>query len=63
VYPSELARIVNQVGNPAMLEGKRFFPLTGTPIWKMERIKTLFAVCDPEPFTVAIWIEKSLTLV
>ena len=28
-YPSLLARIRNQVGCPAMLEGKRFFPLTG----------------------------------
>jgi hypothetical protein len=27
--------MVYQVGKPAMFEGKRFFPDTGTPIWKM----------------------------
>jgi hypothetical protein len=36
-----------------MLEGKRFLPLHGTPIWKMERISMLFAVWLPEPLTVA----------
>ena len=44
-----------------MFDGKRFFPETGTPIRKMARIRTLFAVCDPEPFAVATWREKSLT--
>src|SRR5258705_3141365 len=44
-----------------MLDGNRFFPLTGTPIWKMARINTAFAVWLPEPLTVATWMLKSLT--
>src|SRR6185295_13720843 len=59
--PSREARIVNQVGKPWMFDGKRFFPETGIPIWKMERIRMLFEDMDPEPFAVATWIEKSLT--
>ena len=55
------ARIVNHVGSPWMFDGKRFFPETGTPIWKMERMSTLFAVCEPEPFAVATCSEKSFT--
>src|SRR5689334_8367095 len=45
-----------------MLEGNRFFPLTGMPIWKIARSSTLFAVWLPEPFTVATWRLKSLTI-
>src|SRR5262245_15722615 len=63
IHPSLLARIVNQVGSPAMFEGNRFFPLTGMPIWKMARSRTLFAVWLPEPLTVATWMLKSLTTV
>ena len=44
-----------------MLDGNRFLPETGTPIWKMERMSTVLAVWLPEPFTVATWILKSLT--
>src|SRR6266852_3722072 len=62
IQPSLFARIVNQVGRPAMFEGNMFFPLTGTPIWKMERIRTLFDDCDPEPLTVATWMVQSLTM-
>src|SRR5438067_777190 len=62
VQPSLFARMVNQVGRPAMLEGNMFFPLTGTPIWKIERIRTLFDDCDPEPLTVATWMVQSLTM-
>jgi hypothetical protein len=32
------------------------------PIWKMERIRTLFEDWLPEPLTVATWMEKSLTI-
>ena len=53
IQPSLLARMVNQVGSPAMLEGKRFLPLTGTPIWKMVRMRILLADWEPEPLTVA----------
>src|SRR5690242_15871809 len=42
-----------------MLEGKRFLPDTGTPIWKMARRSVVFAVWLPEPLTVATWIVKS----
>ncbi len=61
IQPSFEARMVNQVGSPAMFEGNRFFPLTGMPIWKMARSSTLFAVWLPEPLTVATWMLKSLT--
>ena len=44
-----------------MFEGNRFFPLTGTPILKMERMRTLLEDWLPEPLIVATWIEKSLT--
>ena len=43
-----------------MFEGKRFFPLTGTPIPKMLFSRTLLADCEPEPFTVATLMLKSL---
>src|SRR5512135_1092366 len=58
--PSLEARIVNQVGRPWMLEGKRFLPETGIPIWKIARMRMLLEDCDPEPLAVATWIEKSL---
>ncbi len=59
-YPSLLARMVYQVGRPAMFEGNRFLPLTGTPIPKMLFSRTLLADCEPDPFTVATWMLKSL---
>src|ERR1039457_4911008 len=52
--------MVNQVGNPAMFEGNRFFPEIGTPIWKILRSKTVFELCDPDPFTVATWMLMSV---
>ena len=61
MYPFLLARMVYQVGSPAMLEGNIFLPETGTPIWKMVRSRTVFALWEPEPFTVATWMLKSLT--
>jgi hypothetical protein len=45
--------MVNQVGRPAMFDGKRFLPETGIPIWKMALKRTVFAVWLPDPFTVA----------
>src|SRR6266511_3350370 len=59
--PSLEARTVNQVGRPWMLEGKRFLPETGIPIWKIARIRMLFEDMLPDPLAVATWIEKSLT--
>src|SRR5450759_4572751 len=53
--------MVYHVGKPAMFDGNRFLPETGTPIWKIVRNRTVLADCDPEPFTVATWREKSLT--
>jgi hypothetical protein len=38
-----------------------FFPETGTPMRKIDRMRMLFADWLPEPFTVAIWTEKSFT--
>src|SRR5262245_37697580 len=54
--------MVYQVGRPAMLEGKRFLPLTGTPILKIARMRVLLAVWLPERLTVAATIAKSLTI-
>ena len=58
--PSLEARIVNHVGRPWMLEGKRFLPETGIPIWKIDRIRIVFEDWLPDPLAVATWIEKSL---
>ena len=55
--------MVYQVGSPAMLDGKRFLPETGTPIWKIDLSRTMLAVWLPEPLTVATWMLKSLTRV
>ena len=54
--------MVYQVGKPAILEGKRYFPLTGIPIPKMLFSSTRLADCDPDPFTVATWMLKSLMI-
>jgi hypothetical protein len=43
-----------------MLLGKRFFPLTGTPIWNMELSRIRFEDWEPVPFAVAMLIVKSL---
>src|ERR1035438_6912265 len=60
IYPCLLTRMVNQVGNPAMLDGNMFLPATGIPIWKMARMRTVLAVWLPLPLTVATWMLKSL---
>ena len=44
---------VDQVGRPAMFEGKRFLPETGMPIRNRLRRRTVFADCEPDPLTVA----------
>jgi hypothetical protein len=54
--------MVYQVGKPAMLDGKRFFPLTGMPIPNMLLSSTRLADCDPDPLTVATWMLKSFTI-
>ncbi len=35
-----------------MFDGKRFLPETGIPIWKSDRRRTVFELCEPEPFAV-----------
>ena len=62
-YPSFDARIVYQVGRPAMFDGKRFLPETGIPIWKSERRSTVLELCEPDPFAVATWRVTSLVIV
>ena len=62
-YPSFDARIVYQVGRPAMFDGKRFLPDTGIPIWKSERRSTVLELCEPDPFAVATWRVTSLVIV
>jgi hypothetical protein len=56
-----LARMVNQVGSPAMF-GEQVLAATGMPIWKRARNSTVLAVWLPEPLTVATWMVKSLTM-
>src|SRR5262245_47529913 len=60
MYPRLLARIVYQVGRPAMFDGNMFLPETGTPIRRIERSRTRLAVWLPDPLTVATWMLKSL---
>ena len=45
-----------------MFDGNMFLPDTGTPIWKIERSRTRFAVWLPEPLTVATWMLRSFTI-
>src|SRR5215467_8377569 len=54
--------MVYQVGSPAMFDGNRFLPETGTPIWKMLRSRTVLELCEPEPLTVATWMLMSLAM-
>jgi hypothetical protein len=61
-YPRLLARIVYHVGSPAMFDGNMFLPDTGTPVSRIDRRSTRFAVWLPEPLTVATWMLKSLTI-
>ena len=44
-----------------MFDGNMFLPETGTPISRIDRSSTMFAVWLPEPLTVATWMLKSLT--
>ncbi len=46
--------MVYQVGRPAMFDGNMFLPETGTPISRIDRSRTIFAVWLPDPLTVAI---------
>jgi hypothetical protein len=50
------------VGRPEMLLGKRFLPLTGTPISNIECNSVRLDDCDPVPFAVAMLMTKSLTI-
>jgi hypothetical protein len=54
--------MMNQVGSPEMLLGKRFLPLTGTPISNIECNSVRLDDCDPVPFAVAMLMTKSLTV-
>src|SRR6059058_1871601 len=61
IQPSLFARIVYQVGKPAMFDGNMFLPETGTPMSRIDRSSTRFAVWLPDPLTVATCRLKSLT--
>ncbi len=45
-----------------MFDGNIFFPETGMPIRKSARIRVVFAVALPDPFTVLKVIQKSFTI-
>src|ERR1700686_1073381 len=44
-----------------MLDGKRFFPETGTPMRNIARMRRLLALDEPVPLTLASLTAKSLT--
>src|SRR5580704_3755649 len=50
-----------QVGRPWMLEGKILRDATGTPMRRIERANISLAEAEPEPFTLANLMTKSLT--
>ena len=50
------------VGSPEMLLGKRFLPLTGTPISNIVCSRIRLALWEPVPFAVAMLMVKSLTM-
>jgi hypothetical protein len=52
--------MVKPGGKSGDVRGEEVFPLTGTPIPKMLFSSTLLADCEPEPFTVATLMLKSL---
>src|SRR5256885_11640711 len=62
VKPAPFARTVNQVGSPWMFDGNMFFPDTGTPMLKMDRMRMRFADWLPVPFEVATVMTRSFTL-
>ena len=45
-----------------MFDGKMLRGATGTPMRRMERAKSSLAEAEPEPFTLANLMTKSLTL-
>ena len=53
---------MNHVGSPEMLLGKRFFPLTGTPISNNEFSSIKLDDWEPVPLAVATLITKSFTV-
>jgi len=61
-YPKSDRRTMYHVGRPEMFDGKRFFPLTGTPISKRDCSKMRFADCEPVPLAVAMLMVKSLMI-
>src|SRR5690606_8471600 len=59
--PRSVTRTSYQVGRPWMLEGKMLRGLTGTPMRRMERANSSFALAEPEPLTFANLTTKSFT--
>src|SRR5262249_8054732 len=53
-------RTSNQVGRPWIFDGKMLRVATGTPIRRIERANISFAEAEPEPFTLANLMTKSL---
>ena len=62
MWPCGVMRSWYQVGRPSMFEGKTFFGATGMPMWNIARVSTRLAVWLPEPFTVAAWMVRLLTM-
>src|SRR5215475_4471696 len=59
--PLSHTRTSYHVGNPWMLDGKMLRGLTGTPMRRIDFANSVFALADPEPFTFANLMTKSLT--
>ena len=59
-YPSPFTRTSNHVGNPCLFHGKIFLGDTGTPIRNTAFANKELALAEPDPFTLANLITKSL---
>jgi hypothetical protein len=60
IQPSPEMRTSYHVGRPWMFEGKMLRLAIGTPMRRMQRANSSFALADPEPLTFANLTTKSL---
>src|SRR5665213_895786 len=62
IWPDSVRRTSYQVGRPWMFEGKMLRVATGTPMRRIDLAKSVFALAEPEPFTLANLTTKSFVL-
>src|ERR1700739_2894501 len=61
-WPLSLIRTSYQVGRPWMFDGKMLRELAGIPIRRIDLANSELALAEPDPFTLANFTTKSLTL-